>query len=701
MNINEILLKYYDVLLYLYLKKNKASNPGEYISYLQYLLNDNLVCSNVYGKTRCYTSTQIIEYLFEAKNAKKQIDISTTSNCYEILRQLRDDFKTHNMVKISIHPDHIFYIVSDKKNQYYLMSSWIYLYKLNIIKIDSIDIFIENYVRFFCVRNRNKLSLSQVDIDEYYKFVTKYFIYKSDIQANSIYVMANINNIFDITHEYGDFVYKDFYGLNDGPNNKYNLINHTSVFTFYDVNISYFNVENIKSTILTDIYIQLLNYERIPPTSNLLTVLFNWVNDDEFKKIYVASSYQTQKINNLLNEILNLLNVFDQKSTTLIVSKPGKKYNNIIHYGGGHLRYLQLFSSKDSIKSNKNIYYDFIYKNWKNIIHYTNTNFYNYGDTESILFINKNSMYNISNQNILLNTSVQDGDLVKFVNNINSTNLPLLSSINNLQYLLEKLNASNCIQIIANHNGKNIVIYILSHNYIYNNIKILKPIGGTIPVQNNTFVAYIKYKDQLSIINFDPTDIQTIFASKYRLIENTFYKSFRNLNQIVLKNCNIYNKSNMEQINNFESVLLNEFARMIYIDNYDNLLSDTNNYYFNIYINFNSNAKEPVPLNNTINLIITNHENIVNNYTTINNYISKKILYLDIFENNLYYMYLYTLIKNNYDSVNNMYNINNIISKYNKDIEHVKFFIEAIKVFKSKRTVIENMNNFYSPFDAL
>lgn len=706
-NINELLLGYYDILLYLHLKNTKNGNNirvSEYTDYLNYLLDDNLICSNVYGKTRCSTTVEIVKYIYEAKNAKDVVKINGTVDCNQIERRLINNFKIYNMASISIQPDHIFYIVKNGKNEYFVMSSWIYLYKFNIVKIDNINIFIGEYINCFCKKNNNKLSLDNVNIDKYYRFLTKYFIYKADIQNESLYICNNINNISDILHNY-DFIYKDFYGID----NKNVIVNHISEFTFYDVNDAYFNVENLKSTILADLYRTLINREITNSTVDVYTTLFNWINDAYFAKIYTGSPEHNMRVNTLIDKILDLLNIFNTESSTVIVfGKPKSKMQHIVQYGG-HIRPYRLIASDNIMKKNKNMYYEYLYKQWKYIYMSIKDSGPFYEDIESFLFINKNNMYSnnnvydINNENILLaNANMKNNDLIlkNFINDVNTNinGISLKNSLNNIQGLLTKLNTSNCMQIIASYNNKKIIIYLMIQNLSYDKINTNNTPYNTYDMSFDTYVAYIKYKDQLNIINFELNDVISVFRSKYKIINDTYYKSFRNINNIILEKCNIYYKPYVEQINYLESVIIQKTMGLFYIDHIYPLPYDSNNYTMTIYPNLGKDVIELAYIQNIIQYIAINSADLSKKYGIMLDYFTNRKKIQNISTYDVQYLYLYKLLYENYNNDIHGYDIHNIISKYNSEIHYIKFFIKSTNMFEFKKPLIENINYFYHPF---
>jgi len=670
-NINDFLLEHYDTLLYLYLKRSKnidKTRMGEYNDYLHSLLGRNTVCSNVYGKTRCSTAVEIVKYVYGAKNPSNTVTINPSiTDCDDTGDELLKLFHKHNLVKVDIDPDHVFYILKGNDGKYYLISSWIYLYKFNIVKINDIDSFLDNYITYFCKINRDIVAMSDIDYNTYYQFITKYFIYKVDVRYSSLYISNNIDNISDMLQNY-NFIYKDFYGIdNDG-----NLVGHKSGFTFYDIDIANFNIEDLRSSLFSELYNVLIGWEISGKANDMYTVIFNWMNDAEFAKIYNKSNEHNSEINNLIKKLIMLLDELDNgRSSIVVFGKPNKKEKHMMQYGG-HLRPFKLYGSTSYSDKNRNTYCEFIYENWKYIYQSINNNY----DSESFLFMDQ-------------------GKMVKQVNNINGTVLD--KSLYHIENIIKNINMDECLHIAISVNSKKYVFYVMPQFLRYDKINIINPAKGQFDIPDRTYMAFIKYGENLNIINFDVNNIPDLFSTKYKIINDTFYRSQNDFTNIMIEKCNIYHRSGRNQIDNLENIVISDLVENIYVDEFIALPFDNENNMMTIYTDLYDEIIEQIPLQNIINIMVMNISDIQKKYDTVTNYFIKNE---NITIDDIHHMYIYKLLKENYNGNINKYDIQNINTTYNSNIKNIIFYGDFVDIFRRhKNNIARKMNNFFHPFD--
>lgn len=276
-NIIQFLLEYSDTLLFLYLEQNKIKNEREFDNYIDALSENPLKCSNIYGKTRCYTTTKIINYIFGLDKSSKTLQCKNNNSI--LMHQVESNAATHDLILISITPDHIFYLLKTPSNEWFMISSWIYLYSFNIVKINFGE-FMRDFLDIFCeTKNMISRTNNQYFSEKYGIFLSKYFVYKTAIFHNSLYVSTDINLIRSILSDISsDFLSTDYYGY-DGK--------HEIRMEFYDIN--YNEISNLKSSILSNfLKYSIKNYTKNIEKTNYKLYMKNsvasWLNENT--KIY-------------------------------------------------------------------------------------------------------------------------------------------------------------------------------------------------------------------------------------------------------------------------------------------------------------------------------------------------------------------------------------------------------------------------------
>jgi len=263
-NFINYLLEYSDTLLYLYLEKNEK-NSSEFRHYVSSLIKKNQVCSNVYGLTRCYTTTMVLENIMGIGTHNKLFENNTcfvplnngVCEINDMYNKIIEESKLKNLIRVDITPDHVFYLLKSN-DSWYLISSWIYLYSLNCIKI-NFEKFMKDFLLFFYQMKNKKTNLTGLLDNSYMIFLAKYFMYKTSVHNNSIFISNDIHSVRESLDS--DFIKTDYYGKDpDG--------NHECGMEFYNANST--DISFLKSNLLSNVLMFVSdNWYTIMETNNL------------------------------------------------------------------------------------------------------------------------------------------------------------------------------------------------------------------------------------------------------------------------------------------------------------------------------------------------------------------------------------------------------------------------------------------------
>ena len=505
---------------------------------------ENKVCTNKHGMTRCSSTTDIFldTILFANKS-----DPIIYDNSQKVVLDLTDHIPQiiieSDLIKISIRPDHVFYLYKIKST-WYLLSSWMYLYNFNILKIEDITEFLSLLNMFFYMNQKQSNS-------KYQDFLQKYFIYKYSIAQNSVFITKDIKTLF---YSLNNIINKNFI-LEDynGTCNIKNLCSHVLIVRCY----------NIKEPDVISTFTQYIKEYYNIYFNTPIPTKFTQLYGDTFKvmKYYLDEKYYDNAIYNIINKIelkytlaeailtnklkyyniiekysvvlenlYFLFNIITNPSNKLILKEPSQSINDlndmdkiIIHYGkkllkliddtndkygfitGGSYN-LTKFKSNIEIKNNlnnpNNLYfnnYNLINKSIIATIISTNSKFkytenYRY-DTFNIFCKNKEKITKIlETQNIIISIDTRTYVITKSHINIKEPNNnvililcevdnKLIETVSNLDYM--------CDNIFTCYKLYNTNLYITNYNKT-NMVQI------TVGYINNSYNEYEKIKGQIT-----------------------------------------------------------------------------------------------------------------------------------------------------------------------------------------------------------
>lgn len=505
-NIIQFILEYSNTLLFLFLEKNKHTDDHdyEYTDFIKNMLNiSNTSCStNSYGNTRCYTTTEVINMIFGVTTPIIEINNAAEQNIFLIKKKIHDYVRKYGLMKISINPDHIFYILYTPDNEWYLISSWIYLYNLNIIKIDFDD-FIDDFLKIFFVNKNNK---NNDFYTSYERFLSRYFFYKSIVLNNSLFITNEIESLRDnmLQIHAVDFIYKDYYGRNG---------NHEIEFYFYEINFD--NISFLISTYLTNVLKHcILNFNyfyfnnKISYKNKMTILIKQWLTNDQeiySQKNNTDSEYFDNQIDILTQSIIELIDFADCGNLL--------SYNNI-----GNDDYL--FSGKKNMITRSYAKKILSKLNFNN--HFNNQ----YGGklskiVEKIDNNSQNKMFEcifkywkiISKKYNLIDILVSD-----------KIDLPIKNiSVNIIKQIILQNNYAQVYKIHYLQDSKEKISYIVvqKNNYVNE-----PPKPTYLFIDNENEAIYNTESSRLIMINFNINNLQDLLLQRYVIIGNTFYREF-------------------------------------------------------------------------------------------------------------------------------------------------------------------------------
>ena len=507
-NIIEILLSYHKTLLDLTILDSKITRPIEITTCLLSSCKDEKSCNNIYGNTRCFTTTDVLldNILFVTKTNIIKIDNIRSNNSLKLSLYL--NIITHNLVKIAIVPDHIFYIYKIDNN-WYLFSSWIYFYNFNINKIENIEEFLD-FLDIYFVQN------NKTDHNRYQYLLQKYFFYKFTVDQNSIYINKELKTLYyslntlNTLNRIGtNFIVNDYFG---------DIEKHEITFEFYKI-----DNDNIITTFSQFINTTFVKYFNTPASKP--------ANDKSFRiiKEYLEEPKYDNAINNIIINIKNKVG----KNTDNI------EYHKIINSAADILKNLddivKIISPpnrciiKEPTVNNDMSYIDDITKYYgQKILNLIKANKYNFGfltggydvrklfGEDMVNIVNNNSSMNaiyFNNYNLITRNSKLYDIIIKnktltntfnytdFDRFCNSTMLTRLKKNNILVKIDQRtfIIMMNVVQLTNNNNYN--TIQIISEND--NDNKYVQIDCDIKYVADNIFTNYKLYNHNLYISNYD------------------------------------------------------------------------------------------------------------------------------------------------------------------------------------------------------
>lgn len=495
LNIIQFILEYSNTLLFLYLEKHKQNRTHayEYDDFIKSLFNnaDNTCSTNKYGNTRCYTTTEIINLVFGINEPNKKIE--QNADIKDVKNKINNYVQENKLIKISIEPDHIFYILRTPNDESFLISSWIYLYKLNIIKI-NFDEFMADFLELFY-----KDKINDINYDKYESFLSKYFFYKSNVKKNSLFIINDINSLRESLKSLhiNDIIYTDYYGHGG---------KHILEFEFYDIN--YHNISFLLSGFLTNVVVFCTkHFEEIngdmTQKNIMIHLITNWLKTEAINYVKQDDNeYFNAQISILAQSIFELIDFADNGNHL--------SYDNINNddylYAGKENALTKFYVKKIFEKINNNLSIDIIggkiSRKIEQINTHINNTFFEYIFKYWIILSKK---YNLADFLI--------ADKIYENNNI---------SIKNMKDYISSNNYDNVYRIHYLQNNKEKMSYIVTQKNTYSN-------GKTSPsylfIDNENEIYYNnENSSRLIFINFNINTLQELLLQRYVIIGNTFYR---------------------------------------------------------------------------------------------------------------------------------------------------------------------------------
>lgn len=588
-NIVRFILEYTNALLFLYLEKQQSisnNHTSEIIDYINNLTGESYVCTNYYGNTRCYTTTELINLIFGVAEPFAKINNKTTHNIFTAIYM---NSVAADLIKISITPDHIFYILHTPTDEWYLISSWIYLYNLNIIKI-NFQKFLTDFVNLFC-NNINKHHSIKDDnfVKLYNDFLSKYFIYKTSVFNNSLYTSNNIISVREILKSLGinDFIKSDYIGL-DRTHNGY----HDVDISFYKVNFS--DISHLKSSLLSNVIKHSIkSYNTYKYTGNyrndMRNIIIDWlkknniiadkinnITDQKMKidfnnhieilalsileLIDFADNGNSITYNNLENidypysgKQYMITKIYAKKILNLVNNVLGKKYASNMIGGVFDISKITNDFIPDLNINNLNPYFEYIFKYW--------------------LFISRSrSLYDllIDQRNKLPIYSTRHCYVQNIIDIIQQ------DMNNNIQ--------DNVYQIIYSQNNKPKISYIVLQTYLYTNSPTHVTPPRIVPIffdNEEEFTGNKNGFNRLIMTEFELPNLINLLSSSYILFGNTFYRE--DDKNIIIQEFNVYKKiDNIIISHDIIKEILNYFQTYMNTIVYNNssILKNSNIFYY-------------------------------------------------------------------------------------------------------------------------
>lgn len=519
-NINfiQFLLEYSETMLFLYLERSPNQNE-EFKGYIKNLGGSSLTCTNIYGNTRCFTTTSILNYIFGIDESVHELECNNDNLIkLENVQQLSN---IHDLIRISITPDHIFFLLKSHTGNWFMISSWVKLYSFNIIKIDFNE-FMVDFLDIYCkTQNMNDRVKNNTFKQKYLIFLAKYFVYKTAIHNNSLYISTDMNFIRAVLKNIAnDFLKTDYYGNNG---------RHSVSMKFF--NINYNDLSNLKSSLLSNfIKYSILNYGKITDRKDYKSYMRSsvslWLNSNNLIKAHRRELNGNDLINYndsieaLGQSILEVVDFSDKGN--LIIYEPLR--NEDILYAGQNSIVTKIYGKKimrkmmennNNIDFVENLYggyfdnklhelrinpnktaYEYLFKFW-NLISFNNT-------LKDLLINPINNVINTMN-----NPSIED--IVVVVTDD-------IDNIHEIEYIVHGIHKKSYIICqIVNYRETDKHMYLFIDN-----------------VNTN------QYSNRLIMIDFAIETITSVFNSSYVIIGNTFYRDI--ITDIQFTKMNMYKK---------------------------------------------------------------------------------------------------------------------------------------------------------------
>lgn len=598
------LLRYRTPLLFLYLNKNQSSHETEMDMFCNELVGNSYACATNYGKTRCGTSSNIMDEIFGLKKTNPILIINQEGyknehGLTQKMEQIKRNIENTNIIKISICPDHIFNIIKLNNNKWYMLSSWMILYNFNIIEI-NIDDFIEDFMVFYYKYNNKTQYVTQYDVDfeePYKRFLAKYFIYTMSVYRNSVHIDMNLRNVRQLTNinedvlnvlgNNNDFIYKDFYG----ENNNYTYTHNFSMW-FYNCN------QNNIALNIEPFFIDLNNLLNNCEDNKIYYKIKDWIMKNKHVFNKTKSTEYFDSLVSLANSLKNLYKFYKEKYTITFNEsifednlKFIPEYSNMQYYTdhllnrvknqyGGIFPYRNL-KKIDIEKIQKSpSYFEILYKYWHIL----------------------GGKYVLSNMFRKKKIYDSNGEFINDINNLCYNNVIKIKIYNNKTQQVVSWFIFKSFYPSINSTYENPTYIILYNNQEYNELNSKKMIMINCENANNIYdIMHYKYTIIGNTILRSINDINdTIIESKCYEIDND--KVYKIINKCVHEYLNLFDASKFMEKN---TINLNENNRLVKLKEHlktQNKYISTEDAYSLSYLYMMYLKKGPIEIkNNTYN----------------------------------------------------------------------------------------------------
>ena len=609
-NILEIILSFHKTLYDLILLNDNGDTTGKFEcrDCIESAGIENKVCMNKHGTTRCFSTTNLFldTILFEKKAViKSRIYNNSDKIVLDLTTHIPDIIIQSDLIKINIRPDHVFYLYKIK-SEWYLLSSWIYLYNFNILKIEDITDFLSLLNMFFYMNNKKNID------SKYQDFLQKYFMYKYSIAHNSIFITKDIKTLFYSLNNIIDdnFIQTDYYG-----NCSLSNCNHQLVVTCYKMEekdvistfIEYFKLYyNIYFEIPIDNIKSSEEIDKMADTFNLMKkyflnkIYYNYDNaiyniifkiDDKYKLKYSSSNNKLnynniiEKYSVVLENFYYLFNMIFDSSNTLILKEPSQSINDmndmntiIIHYGEKLVKLIDdtkdkygfitggsynLNKFKPDIKVTQNL------QNPNNL-YFNNYNLINKSITKTIISTNSNFKYTGEYRYDSFYKFCQNKEnITKILKTQN-----IIISIDTRTYVITKSH------INIKEPDTNVILILCEVDN-----KLIETVSNLDYMCDNIFTCYKLYNTNLYITNYNKTQDDKI---KVGYIDNNYNEYEKIKGQITAKitsltGSNTYDSNNNTNFKFLIDIYSYKHKNALGIDNDDILTINNLLTYFKFY----------------------------------------------------------------------------------------------------------------------
>ena len=691
----------------------ELSNPNNY--YESYLSNDEInldVINNFYDKNNIYNiellhpilNNNIYKLTFNDININNftlNNNIISTSlfnkeicnNKYydksKIINENNNKFKYLGLVSCNINNK---YISSSLTQIFKFDDNNIYSIVSNNIINDNIEYKIINKpYRIILPDNYNVLELIKIPLSYVYKIKLNFNNYivisisnlsLNDIPVNNIYIINN-QKLYIGTLNSWVIVNNGFYNIN---NNLYKIINGN----MYDITLSsftgLFSIDNnlIEGTLIYDVLYLILPFK------------INLISDT----IYYFNNNKWNMISNISNYDIKICQLVNYKIDSIINNNYYEINNNIIYYDSfsiiNYVSYIFISSDENSILikeytnvseilySPMEIKYNIIY-NYINNINYSDDNYVLLTDESHIYFILLSEINLVlpSNYNcwIYLNDNLP---LIYYDIDItidNNSNVNFNSYLPNYSFYMIKYDNKQFIyyyekeNIMNNHLSNNIFnitirgIYLIDNDIFDSQLKQMMKVYYTDNFYENYISKTINYNKNIftdTIVSYDSYYTLESFEVYNKIINNNnediIVKLLFNVNDINIYYPLILTNNDNHVIDNNSFIPIYITSNSLFDTSYkiskivtnDTLIStsndlilinvvDTNSRYYDVYIKQNF----------SVNLV-----NWGTSSQVVHDLLLWKIKCIDS-NDNIYFMYIWTLFSNNNELINYYKNISN------------------------------------------